>query len=62
MLYVSSLLSIPTILLKVVTDIVDGERPTSDEYLENLTCASLVLHETSLQILHFLEGKAHSDL
>jgi 5'-methylthioadenosine nucleosidase len=61
-LYVASLLSVPTILLKVVTDVVDGERPTSEEYLENLTGASLTLHEASLQILDFIHGKACTDL
>lgn len=61
-LYVARLLSVPVVLLKVVTDIVDGDRPTSEEFLENLSTASLVLLKTSRQILDFIKGKGLSDL
>lgn len=61
-LYVASLLSVPTILVKVVSDIVDGERPTAEEFLENLSTSSLVLLRTSTQILEFIKGKQLSDL
>lgn len=61
-LYVANLLSTPAILLKVVTDIVDGDRPTSEEFLENISAASVVLLRTSVQILDFVKGKQLNDL
>lgn len=61
-LYVARLLSTPVILLKVITDIVDGDKPTAEEFLENLSNASLVLLQTSIQILDFLKGKSLTDL
>ena len=61
-LYVASLFSIPAIVVKVVSDIVDGERPTAEEFLENLSLSSLVLLRTSQQIVDFIKGKRVSDL
>ena len=61
-LYVARLLATPVILLKVVTDIVDGDRPTSEEFLANLSTASLVLLETATQMLNFIRGKSIKDL
>ena len=61
-LYVARLLATPVILLKVVTDIVDGDRPTSEEFLANLSTASLVLLETATRMLNFIRGKSIKDL
>ncbi|KAI5064936.1 hypothetical protein GOP47_0019631 [Adiantum capillus-veneris] len=61
-LYVAHLLSTPVILLKVITDIVDGDKPTAEEFLENLSNASLVLLQTSLQMLDFIKGKSLAEL
>jgi 5'-methylthioadenosine nucleosidase len=55
-------LGTPVILLKVVTDIVDGDRPTSEEFLANLSTASLVLLETATRMLNFIKGKCLADL
>lgn len=60
--YVANLLSVPVMLIKVVTDIVDGDRPTSEEFLENLCTASLELLNTSRRVLDFIKGKSLSDL
>ncbi|KAH7315026.1 hypothetical protein KP509_21G031000 [Ceratopteris richardii] len=61
-LYVAHLFSIPAVLLKVVTDIVDGHKPTADEFLENLSTASEVLLQTSVRILDFIKGKTLAEL
>ena len=43
--WVASMFGTPLIALKAVTDIVDGDRPTGEEFLENLhkTVASLTV-------------------
>eukprot|EP00250_Pteridium_aquilinum_P029939 c40368_g1_i1 orf=173-967(+) len=61
-LYVAHLLSTPLILLKVITDIVDGDKPTAEEFLENLSNASLVLLQASTRILDFINGKSLAEL
>lgn len=48
--------------LKVVTDIVDGEVPTQDEFLENLHAASKSLQEALPKILEYVLGKHHHEL
>jgi 5'-methylthioadenosine nucleosidase len=41
--YVADMLRVPLILLKAVTDIVDGDRATTEEFLENLSTAANAL-------------------
>jgi 5'-methylthioadenosine nucleosidase len=48
--------------VKVVTDIVDGERPTQDEFLENLHTASKSLQENLPKVLDYLIGLEHDEL
>lgn len=43
---------IPLTVIKSITDIVDGGRPTQEEFLENLSLASNRLSEKLLAILH----------
>jgi 5'-methylthioadenosine nucleosidase len=52
----------PWLGLKVVTDIVDGDVPTQDEFLQNLHTASKRLQEVLPQVLDYLHGKAHHEL
>lgn len=60
--FTASLLQVPYILLKAVTDIVDGDRPTSQEFIENLTLAAEALLRVTVQILDFVAGKNLTDL
>lgn len=43
--------------VKAVTDIVDGDRPTAEEFLENLHSAAAALQGTLPKVLGFLAGK-----
>ncbi len=52
----------PFIALKVVTDIVDGDRPTQDEFFENLGAAARALQEAVPKLVHFVVGKRLSEL
>ncbi|EFJ26268.1 hypothetical protein SELMODRAFT_98535, partial [Selaginella moellendorffii] len=60
--YVTNLLSVPAILLKSVTDIVDGVRPTTEEFLENLSTAAVALLKTVVMALKFVHGKTVTEL
>lgn len=46
----------PFVGLKVVTDIVDGEHPTQDEFLANLHTASLSLQQALPKVLNYVCG------
>lgn len=48
--------------VKAVTDIVDGDRPTAEEFLENLHSAAAALQRTLPQVLDFLAGKTLAQL
>lgn len=52
----------PFLGVKVVTDIVDGEIPTEDEFLQNLATASCKLQEALPLVLEYLSGKEHHEL
>lgn len=52
----------PFLGVKVVTDIVDGDRPTQDQFLENLHAASRSLQEALPKILDYICGKEHQDI
>ena len=52
----------PFMALKVVTDIVDGGRPTQDEFFENLATAAASLQEKVPKLIDFVVGKKLSDL
>lgn len=54
--------STPFFALKVVTDIVDGDRPTHEEFMENLGTAAKSLQEAVPKIIDFLVGKKLNDL
>mmetsp|Transcript_28705 Transcript_28705/g.43884 ORF Transcript_28705/g.43884 Transcript_28705/m.43884 type:complete len:278 (+) Transcript_28705:63-896(+) len=48
--------------LKVVTDIVDGDKPTQEEFLENLGTAAKSLQEALPKVVEFICGKNHDEL
>ena len=54
--------TVPFFAIKVVTDIVDGEQPTQDEFLSNLSHASKTLSETLIKVVYFLENKHVDEL
>ncbi|XP_074563393.1 5'-methylthioadenosine/S-adenosylhomocysteine nucleosidase-like isoform X2 [Curcuma longa] len=60
--YVADLLSVPTILIKAVTDIVDGPKPTAEEFMENVVAVSAALHYAVTEVVDFISGKSLSDL
>jgi 5'-methylthioadenosine nucleosidase len=53
---------IPHFGIKVVTDIVDGDKPTQDEFMENLHAASEKLQSILPKLIEFACGKAHDEL
>uniref|UniRef100_A0A7S0Y7R1 Nucleoside phosphorylase domain-containing protein n=1 Tax=Polytomella parva TaxID=51329 RepID=A0A7S0Y7R1_9CHLO len=53
---------LPLICIKAVTDIVDGGRPTHEEFLENLSTAAKSLQTTLPLVLKFIVGKALTEL
>ncbi|CAH9089330.1 unnamed protein product [Cuscuta epithymum] len=60
--YVADLMKVPAIFLKAVTDIVDGDKPTSEEYLENLTAVTAALAEAATRVVDYINGKFLSQL
>ncbi|CAM6126710.1 unnamed protein product [Calypogeia fissa] len=52
--YIADMLGVPLVLLKAVTDIVDGDRPTTEEFLENLSTAANALTYTVPKVLDYL--------
>ena len=52
--WVCQQLGVPFIALKSITDIVDGEHPTPEEFLRNLAYASEALREKTVRVLETL--------
>ncbi|PKA66239.1 5'-methylthioadenosine/S-adenosylhomocysteine nucleosidase 1 [Apostasia shenzhenica] len=60
--YVADLLSVPAIFVKAVTDIVDGEKPAAEEFLQNLVAVTAALDQAVTQLVDFINGRCLSDL
>jgi len=60
--YVCRLWGTPMVALKAVTDIVDGERPAHEEFMENLHKAADALQEALVKALAFMQGKTLQEL
>ncbi|KAK6143421.1 hypothetical protein DH2020_023769 [Rehmannia glutinosa] len=60
--YVADLLKVPAIFLKAVTDIVDGDKPTAEEFLENLAAVAAALDQAATRVVDFVNGKRYSEL
>lgn len=58
--WVASTLKVPFMALKSITDIVDGEHPTHEEFLRNLDAASRRIREKTIEVLKYLS--AHPEL
>eukprot|EP00927_Polykrikos_kofoidii_P019878 TRINITY_DN1931_c0_g1_i1.p1 TRINITY_DN1931_c0_g1~~TRINITY_DN1931_c0_g1_i1.p1 ORF type:complete len:276 (+),score=48.45 TRINITY_DN1931_c0_g1_i1:121-828(+) len=54
--WAASLFSVPLIGIKVVTDLVDGDKPTSDEFMANLGKASQSLQRALIATIDFVAG------
>jgi nucleoside phosphorylase len=52
--WVAWMLGVPLLALKAITDIVDGEHPTHEEFLRNLETASQRLQEKTLAVLDYV--------
>ncbi|KOM42270.1 hypothetical protein LR48_Vigan04g246800 [Vigna angularis] len=60
--YVADLLKVPAIFVKAVTNIVDGDKPIVEEFLENLAAVADALDPAVEQIVKFINGKSVSEL
>lgn len=60
--YVADLLKVPAIFVKAVTDLVDGEKPTSEEFMQNLVAVTAALGDSVSQVIDFVNGKCLSEL
>ena len=60
--WAASLLSLPLLAVKVVTDIVDGDKPTHEEFMANLGTAAASLKQAVPAVLDFIAGKELSEL
>lgn len=57
-----SLHETPHFGLKVVTDIVDGDKPTQEEFFENLGTAAKSLQEALPKVIEHVCGRKHDEL
>lgn len=60
--YVADLLKVPAIFVKAVTDIIDGDKPTAEEFLQNLAAVTAALDLAVEQVISFINGKCVSEL
>ncbi|KAF7039627.1 hypothetical protein CFC21_049588 [Triticum aestivum] len=60
--HVADMFSTPAIFVKAVTEIVDGEKPRAEEFLQNLTAATKALDQAVAEVVNFVCGKCLSDL
>ena len=60
--WVAEITDTPMFAIKVVTDIVDGDRPTEEEFLDNLQRAAYSLQEAIPKALEFVVGKKVTEL
>ncbi|KAE9603468.1 hypothetical protein Lal_00001951 [Lupinus albus] len=60
--YVADLLKVPAIFIKAVTDIIDGDKPTAEEFLQNLAAVTASLDLAVEKVINFVKGKCLSEL
>ncbi|KAM3335110.1 hypothetical protein ACQJBY_029491 [Aegilops geniculata] len=60
--HVADMFSTPAIFVKAATEIVDGEKPRAEEFLQNLTAATKALDQAVAEVVNFISGKCLSDL
>ena len=52
-----AMFEVPLLAVKAITDIVDGDKPTQDEFLENLGAAAKALQGAVPKVIEFVAGK-----
>eukprot|EP00218_Dolichomastix_sp_CCMP3274_P011785 CAMPEP_0170143364 /NCGR_PEP_ID=MMETSP0033_2-20121228/10528_1 /TAXON_ID=195969 /ORGANISM="Dolichomastix tenuilepis, Strain CCMP3274" /LENGTH=245 /DNA_ID=CAMNT_0010379811 /DNA_START=18 /DNA_END=755 /DNA_ORIENTATION=+ len=60
--FVADLHSMPFVALKAITDIVDGDKPSHEEFMQNLGTAAQALQAAVPKFIAHVAGKAVSDL
>lgn len=60
--YVADLLKVPAIFVKAVIDIVDGDKPTGVEFLQNLLAVTAALDQAVTEVVDFINGRCLSEL
>ncbi|PWA63615.1 nucleoside phosphorylase [Artemisia annua] len=60
--YVSSLMRVPAIFIKTVSNFVDGEKSIPEEFAENLQATVVALGEVVANVVEFINGKCLSEL
>lgn len=60
--YVADLFKVPAIFVKAVTDLVDGDKPTAEEFMQNLVAVTAALEQSVSQVIDFINGKRFSEL
>jgi 5'-methylthioadenosine nucleosidase len=60
--HVAAMFGVPLIAVKAITDIVDGDKPTQDEFMENLGAAAKALQGAVPKVIEFIAGKEVSAL
>ncbi|GJV04375.1 nucleoside phosphorylase [Tanacetum coccineum] len=60
--YVCSLMRVPAIFIKAVSNFVDGEKSIPEEFAENLQATVVALRDVVVQVVEFINGKSVSEL
>nr|XP_043610009.1 5'-methylthioadenosine nucleosidase-like [Erigeron canadensis] len=60
--YVSSLMRVPAIFIKAVSNFVDGEISIPEDFAQNLQATVVALREVVAQVVEFINGKCLSEL
>lgn len=60
--YVADLLKVPAIFVKAVTDIIDGDKPATEEFMQNLVAVTTALGQAVTQVIDHINGKRLSEL
>lgn len=60
--YVADLFKVPALFVKAVTDLVDGDKPTAEEFMQNLVAVTAALEQSVSQVIDFINGKRFSEL
>lgn len=58
----ADLLKVPVIFVKAVTDLVDGDKPTAEEFMQNLVSVTAALEQSVSQVIDFINGKCLAEL
>ncbi|GKF43970.1 nucleoside phosphorylase, partial [Tanacetum coccineum] len=60
--YVCSLMRVPAIFIKAVSNFVNDEKSIAEEFAENLQATVLALRDVVAQVVEFINGKSLSEL